>query len=317
MDDTSRAGGVEFNSGRIMTYGHSKSDSHIIRCVRTGSEISNKKTPESKSTTSEGKDNNNPKNTKNIALEPKVKKTYHMDITLTPDRYLDHSGLAARRKLFNSKTVQSLSIHHDSGNRYDSKAIKVFYDNTDIGFIIKQGTNGKVDDFCFKNNSFTEDIKLTWENGKLILTKTEESQELTSDDDITIIGDLMWGKEADEKMNWDDAMEYAENLRLGGYDDWRLPTIEELNKVVILCGGISIKYEYGVDDYGEIVDKNIANETYQANYEEKGFASNDYWSSTTPANYSNLAWSVYLYDGYQCHYGKPTNFYVRCVRVGQ
>ena len=35
-DDTSRASGVEFNTGRIMTYGHSKSDSHIIRCVRGG-----------------------------------------------------------------------------------------------------------------------------------------------------------------------------------------------------------------------------------------------------------------------------------------
>ena len=107
---------------------------------------------------------------KNIADHKKA----YLEVTLTPDRYLDDSGLSARRKLFNSKTVQSLDMHHDSGNIYDAKAIKVFYDNTDIGFIIKQGTNGKVDDFCFESDSFLEDVKLTWENGKLILTKIEE-----------------------------------------------------------------------------------------------------------------------------------------------
>ncbi len=107
------------------------------------------------------------------------KKSY-LEVTLTPDKYLDHNGLATRKKLFNSKTIQSLKLYHDSGNIYDSKAIKVFYDNTDIGFIIKQGTNGKVDDFCFVNNSFLEDVELIWENGKLILAKNKENQKLES-----------------------------------------------------------------------------------------------------------------------------------------
>jgi len=64
------------------------------------------------------------------------------------------------------------------------------------------------------------------------------SKELTTHKDITIIGDLMWSKESEDMMTWDDAMEYAKNLRLGGYDDWRLPTIEELKEVVSFCGGI-------------------------------------------------------------------------------
>ena len=40
---------------------------------------------------------------------------------------------------------------------------------------------------------------------------------------------LMWTlKDNGEDINWTQASEYAKKLRLGGYDDWRLPTVEEL-----------------------------------------------------------------------------------------
>ena len=114
-----------------------------------------------------------PIKTKDLNYDSIRKKEYHLEITLTPDRYLDHSGLTARRKLFNSKALEELKIIHDSSNAYDTKAIKVLYDNINIGFIIKQGTNREVDDFCFMNNSLLKDIKLTWENRRLILTKLD------------------------------------------------------------------------------------------------------------------------------------------------
>ncbi len=39
----------------------------------------------------------------------------------------------------------------------------------------------------------------------------------------------MWQLERSKMINsFDEARRYAENLRLGGYDDWRLPTIYEL-----------------------------------------------------------------------------------------
>ena len=132
--------------------------------------------------------------------------------------------------------------------------------------------------------------------------------------DITIIGDLMWEKESRE-LNWYEAMEYAKNLRLGGYDDWRLPTIEELGAVVTLCGGELV--DYSDDDWEDIWDKNRANENYQANYGAKGFASSNYWSSTTYAGFSSYAWSVYFYYGRQRNNDKSTSYYVRCVRAGQ
>ncbi len=133
--------------------------------------------------------------------------------------------------------------------------------------------------------------------------------------DITIIGDLMWEKESRE-LNWYEAMEYAENLKLSGYNDWRLPTLEELGEVVALCGGINAEYVlYG--DWDEITDKNEANEVYQSSYKEKGFVSYDYWSSTTHAIYIDSAWITHFSNGLQSSYFKPRSNYVRCVRVGQ
>ena len=44
---------------------------------------------------------------------------------------------------------------------------------------------------------------------------------------------LMWQQSDSMKgMNWKDALEYAETLNLGGYDDWRLPNAKELQSIV-------------------------------------------------------------------------------------
>ena len=44
---------------------------------------------------------------------------------------------------------------------------------------------------------------------------------------------LMW-QQADSQrgMDWEDALFYADNLSLGGYDDWRLPNAKELQSIV-------------------------------------------------------------------------------------
>lgn len=48
----------------------------------------------------------------------------------------------------------------------------------------------------------------------------------TITDNVT---DLMWAQDLSEaSMSWEEAIEYCENLELGGYDDWRLPTVKEL-----------------------------------------------------------------------------------------
>ncbi len=46
---------------------------------------------------------------------------------------------------------------------------------------------------------------------------------------IDNVTDLMWAQDLSKaSMSWEEAVEYCENLELGGYDDWRLPTVKEL-----------------------------------------------------------------------------------------
>lgn len=47
---------------------------------------------------------------------------------------------------------------------------------------------------------------------------------------------LMWQHEMDEKMTWDEAVIYAENSTLSGYDDWRMPSIKELYSLILFKG---------------------------------------------------------------------------------
>ncbi len=44
---------------------------------------------------------------------------------------------------------------------------------------------------------------------------------------------LMWQQSDNgQGINWQKALEYAQNLELGGYDDWRLPSAKELQSIV-------------------------------------------------------------------------------------
>ena len=42
---------------------------------------------------------------------------------------------------------------------------------------------------------------------------------------------LMWAPAPDRDVNWEQAEEYVKSLKLGGYTDWRLPTLSELKSL--------------------------------------------------------------------------------------
>jgi len=109
---------------------------------------------------------------KDIATDIKENDKERLEVSLTPEKYLTDIGILAREKLYNLKLLTILVIKHEADNIYDSKAIQVFYDGIEIGYILKWNTEGKVDKFCFRNNTLIKNIQLVWENSKLFLIKS-------------------------------------------------------------------------------------------------------------------------------------------------
>ena len=97
-----------------------------------------------------------------------------------------------------------------------------------------------------------------------------------------------WGKSSNKRMSWAEAKEYA--TKEGG----RLPEIDELNSLVDRS-----KYKPATHP--------IFTDT-QSSY---------YWSGTTYAVYTGLAWVVYFGDGYVNGGSKVFEHYVRPVRSSQ
>ena len=99
-------------------------------------------------------------------------------------------------------------------------------------------------------------------------------------------------KEPTGPMTWDEAMKYAETLRLGGHADWRLPTIEELFSLI---------------DFSR---SNPAS-TFP------GMPNDWFWSSSSYSGSSSDAWVIYSFNGNVYSYDKTYSYHVRCVRRGQ
>jgi hypothetical protein len=109
---------------------------------------------------------------------------------------------------------------------------------------------------------------------------------------------LMWQDDNDVqtiKKDYNGAKAYCENLTLGGFSDWRLPNIYELTTLL----------DNTKSSQPRVLD-GIAN-----------IVSVYYWSSTTYASDSRLAWGVVFYDGYDDWLDKTLSYNVRCVRAGQ
>lgn len=104
------------------------------------------------------------------------------------------------------------------------------------------------------------------------------------------------------QRNWEGAKTYCENLTIGGYIDWRLPSIQELLSIVD-----SSRYKGDSQNSLGAIDptfKNVFSDYY-------------YLTSTTNAYDEFDAWDVTFSFGYGGFSNKSDNGYVRCVRTRQ
>jgi len=133
----------------------------------------------------------------------------------------------------------------------------------------------------------------------LLFTVNANAASFTDNDDETVtdnVTTLMWQQEDDNKTRtWAEAITYCKGLSLAKHADWRLPSVQELKS---------------------IIDDSTTNPAIDATY-FPNTNSSYYWSSTTYASYTSIAWNVSFSDGYAGSYGKTYGFYVRCVRPGQ
>ncbi|MBF0353512.1 MAG: DUF1566 domain-containing protein [SAR324 cluster bacterium] len=107
---------------------------------------------------------------------------------------------------------------------------------------------------------------------------------------------LLWQQTDDgNRRTWEGALSYCEGLDLGGYNDWRLPNIKELES---------------------ITDDTRLSPAINVTYFPTTKSSN-YWSSSTYAYNTSNAWYVNFNGGYVFNFSKPDSYYVRCVRGGQ
>ncbi len=123
---------------------------------------------------------------------------------------------------------------------------------------------------------------------------------------------LMWASDGRGKgcfngqsSTWSAALVWASNLEFAGYDDWRLPSLQELLSLV---------------DYGQFYPA-LSSEHFPNTEPQQGVLADNlsgYWSGTTywyPVGAQ--AWIISFSSGYIVPRDKSDRNYVRAVRVGE
>ena len=89
---------------------------------------------------------------------------------------------------------------------------------------------------------------------------------------------LMWQQsDSGDGLDWEEALDYCEDLELAGHDDWRLPNAKELHSIVDYTRSPATTDSAAIDPIFEATE--ITNEAGEPDYAA-------YWTSTTHANFT-------------------------------
>ncbi len=101
-------------------------------------------------------------------------------------------------------------------------------------------------------------------------------------------GKLKAGKNKDGKMNWKEALHWAENLEYARYSDWRLPNVKELQSIVDYTRSPATTNSAAIDPVFETT-------SFIAEGSQKDYPC--YWSGTTHASLSRASTAAYVAFG--------------------
>ncbi len=205
-------------------------------------------------------------------------------------------------------TIQEILTLVDRRKTYPSATEEVFrHISSSRLSMYWSATNACLDSFRAWYVNFGQGVSVYFNKNKSLYVRCVRGERLepsglSRDDETDIVTDngtgLQWQDDGDVEIMthlWTAAIVWCEDhVTLGGYDDWRLPNINELHSIV---------------DYSQ--NSPAVSDTFDHT------ASSWYWSSTSKATYADNAWYVKFRDGNLNMKAKNVNYYVRCVRGGQ
>ena len=103
--------------------------------------------------------------------------------------------------------------------------------------------------------------------------------------------DLEWQIESPGRMSWHEAQAYVLKLSMNDKDDWRIPTVSELESLL------------DRSKYRPVIREEVPFQDTLS-----------YWSSTTFGPDKNNAWIVMFDGAYVLSYYKTNKYCIRCVR---
>jgi len=131
---------------------------------------------------------------------------------------------------------------------------------------------------------------------------------------------LMWQKTMGEKLSYENAFQKADSIEIGGYDDWRIPSIKELYSLIQFSGRVK-----GQKAISPFIDKNYFNQplgnskTGEREIDAQTWSGTEYVGKTMKND--DTIFGVNFVDGrikgypkYNPRTRKPNKMYFRFVR---